>query len=253
MDVRKRFLDAIAAPESGGRYNIRYTPKGGTTFDGFDAHPRIFEPGPAGPSSAAGRYQITATTYDRLGGGKFGPSEQDDMAWRLANEDYKSRTGRNLEEDLKTEGFSDRIRTSLAPTWLGLKDNPQKAITAWNDGLPSTGAVQNAAAATPAATPAAAAPVYSADLGTAARWLGNKIAPDMVDAPTPLTPDQVTQQNADLASYGSASKGLGGMASGLLQLAKLAEEPQEKVMQLQPIQPMRRAEFIPVKKLRGLL
>ena len=36
----------------------------GKTFDDLSKHPRIFEPGPNGPSSAAGCYQITATTYD---------------------------------------------------------------------------------------------------------------------------------------------------------------------------------------------
>jgi hypothetical protein len=36
-------------------------------FDDLSCHPRIFEPGPAGPSSAAGAFQITATTWDSLG------------------------------------------------------------------------------------------------------------------------------------------------------------------------------------------
>lgn len=107
--------------------------------------------------------------------------------------------------------------------------------------------VQQAAAAVPAA------PVYSADIGTAARWLGNKIAPSMVDAPTPLTPEQITQQKADLASYGAASKGLGGVASGLLQLAKLAEEPEEERMQMPAAPQIKRGEFRPLPKLRGLL
>lgn len=104
-----------------------------------------------------------------------------------------------------------------------------------------------------AAAAAPAAPVYSADLGTAARWLGNKIAPDMVDAPTPLTPEQITQQNADLASYGAASKGLGGVATGLLQLAKLTQEPEEKQMPMPAPPPIRQAQFVPLKKMRGLL
>lgn len=104
-----------------------------------------------------------------------------------------------------------------------------------------------AAAATPAA------PVYSADLGTAARWLGNKIAPDMVDAPTPLTAEQVKQQNADLASYGAASKGLGGMAMGLLQLAKLAEEPKQQQAPMPAAPQIVRGQFRPLPLYRGLL
>ena len=128
------------------------------------------------------------------------------------------------------------------------------------DGMPTETAVAQApaqaapVAAPAAATPAApAAPVYSADLGTAARWLGNKMAPGLIDAPTPLTPEQVTQQNADLASYGAASKGLSGVAGGLLQLAKLAEEPEEEEMRLPPPPQIRQAQFVPLKKMRGLL
>lgn len=108
-----------------------------------------------------------------------------------------------------------------------------------------------ATAAAPAAMPAA--PVYSADLGTAARWLGNKIAPSMVDAPTPLTPEQVTAQNADLASYGAASKGLGGVATGLLQLAKLAEEPKREQAQMPAAPQIVRGQFRPLPLYRGLL
>ena len=55
QEIRQRFLNAIAGPESAGRYDVRYTPKGGATFSGYDTHPRIYEPGPKGPSSAAGR------------------------------------------------------------------------------------------------------------------------------------------------------------------------------------------------------
>lgn len=102
-----------------------------------------------------------------------------------------------------------------------------------------------------AATPAT--PVYSADLGTAARWLGNKVLPNMVDAPTPLTPEQVKQQNADLASYGAASKGLGGMATGLLQLAKLAEEPKQQQAPMPAAPQIVRGQFRPLPLYRGLL
>jgi len=54
-------------------------------FDDFAAHPRVFEPTTGGRrSSAAGAYQITATTYDdfapRLGIGDFAPASQDALA-----------------------------------------------------------------------------------------------------------------------------------------------------------------------------
>jgi muramidase (phage lysozyme) len=163
--TQKALLNAIAAPESAGAYNIRYTPKGGATFAGFDAHPGVFEPGPAGPSSAAGRYQFTKTTWDRMGGGEFTPENQDKRALALANQDYKARTGRDLMADIQANGFTPQIAQALGPTWRGLIDNPQKAIAAFQstmqrnqqppaqvaqagmtpDGMPTTPVPSNAA------------------------------------------------------------------------------------------------------------
>lgn len=56
----------------------------GKTFDDLTKHPKIFEPGPNGPSSAAGAYQITWTTYNdfapRLGVDDFSRQTQDLIA-----------------------------------------------------------------------------------------------------------------------------------------------------------------------------
>src|SRR5690349_650237 len=91
-------LDAISGPESKGSYNVRY---GGAHFDSYDDHPRIHKKITSGPnkaktSSAAGRYQITETTWNRiqpiLGLPDFSPESQDKAAWYLAQQDY----GRNL-------------------------------------------------------------------------------------------------------------------------------------------------------------
>lgn len=91
----RALLDTIAGPESKGAYNVRYTPSGGATFEGFADHPRIAEPGPAGPSTAAGRYQITASTWDANAppGADFSPANQDAAAWKIAQDAYREQTG----------------------------------------------------------------------------------------------------------------------------------------------------------------
>lgn len=125
---QRAFLNAIALGESGGAYNVRYTPRGGATFEETGDHPRIFEKGPHGPSSAAGRYQFTATTWDDLGGGPFTRENQDRRAWELAVRDYQKRTGRDLSRDLARDGLTPDITRALAPTWAAFKSAPDRYI-----------------------------------------------------------------------------------------------------------------------------
>ena len=170
---QKAFLNAIAAPESGGRYDIRYTPRGGATFSSYDAHPGIKEPGPFGPSSAAGRYQFLKSTWDKLpaaakGDGKFTPENQDRAALWYAEQQYKAQTGRSLDADLKEKGMTPEIVKALSPTWHGLKADPAKAMGAYNSSIKRyTGNTETAAATAPAAT-APAAPAPAATAATAA-------------------------------------------------------------------------------------
>lgn len=97
-------------------------------------------------------------------------------------------------------------------------------------------------------------PVYSADLVTAAQWLGNKIAPGAIDAPTPLTTEQAAQQRIDMADRADMAKGASGLASGLLQLAKLAQQPEEEQRMPMPAAPqINRGKFRPLPRMRGLL
>jgi muramidase (phage lysozyme) len=124
---RVAFLNAIAGGESRGRYDIRYHPtKRNVRFTSFDKHPGIFEPGPHGDSSAAGRYMFTKTTWDDLGGGPFTKERQDENAWRLAEQRYRATTGRDLDADLLTEGLSPRIMSSLGPTWKAFERDQDK-------------------------------------------------------------------------------------------------------------------------------
>lgn len=132
---QKAMLNAIAYRESAGAYDIRYTPRGGEVFQMNGKHPRVFEKGPHGPSSAAGRYQFTATTWDRMGGGEFSPERQDRQAWALASDDYKARTGRNLDSDLRTGGLTPGIVKALSPTWAAFNGEADQFIDVYNDSL----------------------------------------------------------------------------------------------------------------------
>ncbi|MBA8904877.1 muramidase (phage lysozyme)/glucan-binding YG repeat protein [Aminobacter ciceronei] len=97
------------------------TINGGAKFSDFSDHPR--QKGAGGTSTAAGRYQFVKGTWDRvrsaLGLPDFTPESQDRGAWWLAQADYKSRTGRELSDDLAAGRYSD-VRNGLAPTWEGI-------------------------------------------------------------------------------------------------------------------------------------
>lgn len=141
-------LVAIGAPESNGKYNVRYTPNGGVEFSDLSKHPNIREKILHGPhagetSDAAGRYQFLSSTWygkdgnpgvaQLIGAKDFSEQSQDRGAWYLAQDDYFARTrGRSLDADLKTNGLTPEILSKLADTWEGLKVNPKKAIAAYN-------------------------------------------------------------------------------------------------------------------------
>lgn len=131
----RAFLNAVAGGESSGRYNVRYTPEGGALFDDLTRHPAIFEDGPHGRSSAAGRYQFTKTTWERMGGGDFSPANQDHRAWELAQQDYSSRTGRDLLVDLQSDGLTGKILSTLSPTWQAFNGNRPRHVATYRDSL----------------------------------------------------------------------------------------------------------------------
>jgi muramidase (phage lysozyme) len=166
---QRAFLNAVAAPESNGEYDRMYagmdrsTPP--TYFEGYDQHPDIAAAGPAGPSTAAGRYMFTKSTWDRMGGGSFDPASQDQRAWQLAKQDYAARTGgRDLDTELRTNGFTPQIASTLSPTWQGFKANPQLAADTYNSSLSRYNQPQVAEGA-PSALPVS--PVATAALAAA--------------------------------------------------------------------------------------
>lgn len=156
-------LNAIASRESGGRYDVRYTPQGTATFQGFAQHPGIYEQGPAGPSSAAGRYQFVKQTWDGLpaeakGDGSFSPANQDRAALWLARRDYQARTGQDLDQVLQTDGFTPAVAKTLAPTWTGLGQGWNQVQSAYNNGLSAPAGLLGSATASQQPAPAPAAP-----------------------------------------------------------------------------------------------
>lgn len=150
---------------------------------------------------------------------------------------------------VRDQGGIDAITQKGAryATQLGLADDQSSAT-------PVAAAVPTAAPqAKPAAPPA---PVYSQDLGTMFRLAGNAVAPGLIDAPTPLTADQIAAQPAASAGAvpGSQLAGaMSGVSKGLLGLAALAKEEEEKPVLMAPPPPIRQAQFVPLKKMRGLL
>lgn len=139
------FLNALAGPESAGKYNVRYTPAGGATFNSFADHPRVYEKGPDGPSSAAGRYQFVADTWDKaipsqFKQGGFTPENQDHAALWYARQVYHEKTGGDLDQELMANGVSNKVVAALGNTWRGLRDNPRKARSWYKatlDGAPN--------------------------------------------------------------------------------------------------------------------
>lgn len=123
-------LNLIAMHESAGDYNVivgqgKAIPGTPGSFESYAEHPRVVGMRTsAGPSTAAGRYQITATTWDYLRSKypdlvDFSPVSQDRAAWRLAQTDYSKRTGRDLLQDLST-GQTQFVKQALKRTWTSL-------------------------------------------------------------------------------------------------------------------------------------
>ncbi|MGQ4813029.1 hypothetical protein GOZ96_04710 [Agrobacterium vitis] len=114
-------LNTIGGTESPD-YNVI---NGGQRFSDLSDHPRV--KGAGGSSTAAGRYQFVAGTWDRAkaatGVPDFSAGSQDRAAWWLAQADYKANTGRDLTSDIKAGNYSE-IKKGLGSTWEGLAKLP---------------------------------------------------------------------------------------------------------------------------------
>lgn len=137
----RALLDKIASTESRGRYDVRYGGSSDKTFQGYADHPRVFEPITSGPdvgktSSAAGRYQFIGSTWDdqakKLGLTSFSPANQDAAAWNLAQEEYKSKTGKDLLSVLRSDDAAAKadVPRQLSGQWSSLPGGRQPATGA---------------------------------------------------------------------------------------------------------------------------
>lgn len=189
---QRALLDTIAGPESNGAYNVRWGSGGDKTFSDFSQHPRIFEPGPQGPSSAAGRYQIVASTWDPLakkyGYGDFQPATQDQAAWHLAADTYHDKTGRDLQTDLQN-GDTSRVESALHGQWSTLRMGSYAGnLKKYTDEPPTQ---------TADAAPAAGGPVAGG--GQPATPAGPPMAPPQAKPPGLLTPQGAAAAGASTA------------------------------------------------------
>jgi hypothetical protein len=100
----------------------------------------------------------------------------------------------------------------------------------------------------------AATPVYSQDIGTSIRRAGNFFFPEAVEAPTPLTPEQIEAQKKQMAKQAAEFKGLNdanAMLKGFLSLTQMGQQ-QAPTTQMRDI-PIEGGRFRPLPKMRGFL
>lgn len=133
---RRAFLDAVAGPESGGAYDKLY---GGGKFTSYADHPRQNIPIKTGPnagktSSAAGKYQFLAPTWDtqraKLKLPDFSPESQDAAAWDLAASIYNQATGGQLADALAKgdDATLSQVARILSPIWTSLPGGAEQAL-----------------------------------------------------------------------------------------------------------------------------
>lgn len=123
------FLDTIAYSEGTSGSNGYRMLFGGGLFDSYADHPRKYIPFRNTTTSAAGRYQILARTWDvlrvRLGLGDFSPESQDAAAVELIRE-------RGALNDVKAGRLVAAIR-KCAPVWASLPgagyNQPERRIS----------------------------------------------------------------------------------------------------------------------------
>lgn len=87
-------------------------------------------------STAAGRYQINAPTWDeyakKLNLPNFSPPNQDKAAWAIANDRYRRATGGGSLDDALTSGNASSIKAAgrfLGRTWTSFPGGSEQRLT----------------------------------------------------------------------------------------------------------------------------
>lgn len=133
----KALLDTLAKYESKAYDIIVGEGKYGAPpkLTDFSQHPNVIGMRTvAGPSTAAGRYQFTYSTWKGLqrkypGQFKdFMPVTQDRAAWRYAQDVFKERTGQDLTQALRS-GNIKTVQKTLRNIWIGFGLDPDVAGT----------------------------------------------------------------------------------------------------------------------------
>lgn len=118
-DAQQDFLKDLSSRESQGAYDVK---NGGSKFSDYSRFPEGV--GQGGESTAAGRYQFTSETWKEVSGQlglkDFSPASQDKAAWYLAMTEYRRKTGRDLEADLREGGHSRDVNNALRGRWPSL-------------------------------------------------------------------------------------------------------------------------------------
>jgi hypothetical protein len=158
----------------------------------------------------------------------------------------------------------DRMKNVGTSPWYAVRDRggPQAVAAGGREYATSMGLLGpnntpvNVALAQPekVTVDRAATPVYSQDIGTNIRRVGNFVAPGLIDAATPLTPEQAATQKAELTQQAAELKGiqdLGSVTKGFLSMMQMGQQqPQEEEMLKNQI---RGGQFKPLPLYRGLL
>lgn len=140
------FLDMIAWSEGTSGPDGYRTLFGGGTFDSYADHPRTVVRASGYASSAAGRYQILAKTWDslksKLGLTDFSPDSQDKCAIELIRE-------RGALNDVQAGRVTDAI-SKVAKVWASLPgagyNQPERKLAALLQAYASAGGTTDTAA-----------------------------------------------------------------------------------------------------------